>query len=166
MSPWSLCLLGVFISLESLSPWSLCLLGVFVSLESLSPWSLCLLGVFVPLESLSPCLNVVKASLESRLGCSLVDPWFKSWQGQSTLVLLSIPLLDIQNHGPQKFREVTERGLTTFSAVFLVSPNVLRLIPKHDIRHKETQALNLVSPLSVTYRNFRGPGFWISTKGI
>ena len=36
-------------------------------------------------------------------------------------------------------------------------------------RHKETrakQALNLVSPLSVTSQNFYGPGFWISIKGI
>ena len=36
-------------------------------------------------------------------------------------------------------------------------------------RHQETQAkkaLNLVSPLSVTSRNFLGPGFWISTKGM
>ena len=36
-------------------------------------------------------------------------------------------------------------------------------------RHKETrakQALNLVSPLSVTSQNFYGPGFWISIKSI
>jgi hypothetical protein len=36
-------------------------------------------------------------------------------------------------------------------------------------RHQETpaiKAVNLVCPLSVTNWNFRGPVFWISTKGI
>ena len=31
----------------------------------------------------------------SPLGCSLVDPWVKSWQGQSTIGWLQIPLVDI-----------------------------------------------------------------------
>ena len=52
------------------------------------------------------------------LGCSLVDPWVKSWLGQLTIGWLKISLLDIQNHGTKKFREVTERELTRLSAFF------------------------------------------------
>ena len=40
-------------------------------------------------------------STGSILDFSLVDPWVKSWQGQSTMGWLLIPLVDIQNSGPQ-----------------------------------------------------------------
>ena len=37
------------------------------------------------------CFNIKKCV--STLGCSIVDPWVKSWQGQSTLGWLQIPLV-------------------------------------------------------------------------
>ena len=36
--------------------------------------------------------------------------------------------MDIQSPGPQKFREVTERGLTSFSAFLHVFPELIELL--------------------------------------
>ena len=68
--------------------------------------------------------------LRSWIGCSLVDPWVKSWQGQSTLGWLKIPLVGIQNPGPQKFQEVIERGFIRFNAFLHMFPYVLNFFPQ------------------------------------
>ena len=58
------------------------------------------------------------------------DPWVKSWRGQSTIELLKVPLVDIQNPGPQKIWEVTERGLPKLGAFLLVFPDVFYFFPQ------------------------------------
>ena len=59
------------------------------------------------------------------IGCSLVDPWVKSWQGQSTIGWLKILLVDIQNPGPQTQGSNRERedllDLVLFCTCFLMS---------------------------------------------
>ena len=61
-------------------------------------------------------ITLEDTSASSALGCFLVDPWFKFWQGQSTLGWLNIPLVGIQNPDPQKILEVKSRALSRLSA--------------------------------------------------
>ena len=49
------------------------------------------------------------------LGCSVVNHWVRSWNGQSTLGRRRTSLVYIQNPGPNKFQEGMEQGLTNFS---------------------------------------------------
>ena len=81
--------------------------------------------------------------LGSILGCSLVDPWVKSSQGQSTWGWLKIPLVDIQNPGPQnsgKWEREDLLDLVLFCMCFLMSWTSFY---KHDRAKKIYEIINL-----------------------
>ena len=57
-------------------------------------------------------------------------PLGKILTGQSTLGCFKIPLVGIQNPGPQNFWEVIQRRLSRFIALLHVFPDVLNFIPQ------------------------------------
>ena len=125
-----------------------------------------------------PCRPV--SGIESSLGCSRSDTymefglvWYLTGWGLT-------PLVSIQNPDSEKFQEVSERGLASFSVLKKTecqawggngagkkteSKNSWTLF-FHTISPPCLRTLKLASPLSLTSWHFSETGFWILTKGV